>query len=140
MEKLELKHLAPYLPYGLNVKIVSKIRNYKEGQIRELKGQLFWDFGRTKREIIKPTLRPLSDLVVGGNGEDTFSDLSNKAFTMNLSNDNWDKFCRDIRKPKGYDLIPHWIFQDLIKNHFDVFGLIEKGLAIDINTLNKQSN
>ena len=26
----------------------------------------------------------------------------------------------------------------LIKNHFDVFGLIEKGYAIDINTLNAE--
>ena len=27
--------------------------------------------------------------------------------------------------------------QYLISKHYDVFGLIEKGLAIDINTLNK---
>ena len=26
---------------------------------------------------------------------------------------------------------------DLLKNHYDVFGLITKGLAIDINTLEK---
>ena len=33
--------------------------------------------------------------------------------------------------------ISHFLFEYLLKNHFDVFGLIEKGLAIDINTLEK---
>ena len=30
----------------------------------------------------------------------------------------------------------YWIAQKLFEWHFDVFGLIEAGLAIDINTLN----
>jgi len=28
--------------------------------------------------------------------------------------------------------IPFWIFKELVERHFDVFGLIEKGLALEI--------
>jgi hypothetical protein len=31
--------------------------------------------------------------------------------------------------------ISYLIYEDLFELHFDVFGLIEKGLAIDINTI-----
>ena len=31
--------------------------------------------------------------------------------------------------------LPYNIVSKLFENHFDVFGLIEKGLAIDINTI-----
>ena len=31
--------------------------------------------------------------------------------------------------------LPYWLLSHLFEWHFDVFGLIEKGLAIDINTL-----
>ena len=33
--------------------------------------------------------------------------------------------------------LPNGIVLQLFEWHFDVFGLIEKGIAIDINTLNK---
>lgn len=33
------------------------------------------------------------------------------------------------------DSIPYWIVKKLYEFHFDVHGLIEKGLAIDKNTL-----
>jgi hypothetical protein len=36
---------------------------------------------------------------------------------------------------KNLELEPYWIIQKLLSWHFDVFGLIEKKLAIDINTL-----
>lgn len=33
--------------------------------------------------------------------------------------------------------IPYIGMKNLFANHYDVFGLIKRGLAIDINTLNK---
>ena len=36
---------------------------------------------------------------------------------------------------KDYTVIPFWIVQKLIEWHFDIAGLIEKGEAIDVNTL-----
>ena len=43
-----------------------------------------------------------------------------------LSMNDYDEMYKEIH----YDII-----QELIERHFDIFGLIEKGLAIDINTL-----
>lgn len=37
-------------------------------------------------------------------------------------------------KPRYYD---YWVIQNLLKWHFDFNNLIEKGEAVDINTLNK---
>jgi hypothetical protein len=34
-------------------------------------------------------------------------------------------------------MCPYEILQWFFENHYDVFGLIEENLAIDINTLNK---
>ncbi len=74
--KLELKHLAPYLPYGLkckvdNDKIISTIIGIEKGY--EDKYGWFWitcakrfangtSFNRQSSNIIKPILHPLSDL------------------------------------------------------------------------------
>ena len=33
------------------------------------------------------------------------------------------------------ETLPYWIVEKLFENHFDVFGLITLGLAININTL-----
>lgn len=63
MENLELKHIAPYLPYGLHVK--SKLGViYELDTFSNSKGK-----GIEKRDIysvvdnnMKPILRPLSDL------------------------------------------------------------------------------
>ena len=74
--KLELKHLAPYLPYGLkckvdNDKIISTIIGIEKGY--EDKYGWFWitcakrfangtSFNRQSSNIINPILHPLSDL------------------------------------------------------------------------------
>ena len=44
-----------------------------------------------------------------------------------------DKSIKEIQEPKNdYEKLFEW--------HFDIFGLIEKGLAIDINTLSDVNN
>lgn len=61
--ELELKHLAPYLPYGLKVNRNGTDWNYeiescnKEGVITDTSFQHYWEY-----EVIKPILRPLSSL------------------------------------------------------------------------------
>ena len=133
-EQLKLKHLAPYLPY--------KVVMYYD-----LDGRPFR--GTKKKEVLtidniklllfsnhrKPILRPLSDLKVNGNSEKLLHDISEKAKQMNVTDDDFDYYCHRQHDNKGYDYLPHWWFQDLIKNHFDVFGLIKKGLAINYNKL-----
>lgn len=120
---MKLENLAPYLPYRLksytlydgNVLVrditVNNVMAFVDGDINS-----------------RPILRPLSDLTkeIEHNGE-KFVPVEN----LNPS----------LRSLKGFEtLIKNQIimYEDAIKLfkwHFDVFGLIEKGEAIDINTL-----
>ena len=107
--KLGLKHLAPYLPYKLKI---SKIHYLNTGEgIGSINHML-----TTKSNNYKPILRPLSDYA-----EDyaNFWNYSFRDFKWAIINKEVSVLC----------------WYDLLSKHYDVFGLIEKGLAIDINTL-----
>lgn len=121
--KLELKHLAPYLPY--KVKILNgwgdiHTMNYTHLDDNGNNGVIFG---------IKPILRNLSDLTkeIEHNGEkfvpiDYFLgedvDLVENAVQIN-----------------DLSYLPYNIVQKLLEWNFDVFGLIEKGLAINYNDI-----
>ena len=115
--KLELKHLAPYLPYELKIlngkeyDIVNGIDN--KTVISLFRGHLE-NFSTI--ENVKPILRPLSDLTEEYSNSCNYS---HKDFKWGIINKN----------------ISVLVWDSLLKNHFDVFGLIDAGLAIDINTL-----
>ena len=80
-------------------------------------------------EYIKPILKPL------------FSDnFDYTIFLMdNFPEEKWADAYNDIMNGVGFGVkieqIPYELHEFLFENHIDVFGLIEKGLAIDINTL-----
>ncbi len=127
MEKLELKHLAPYLPYGL------KIRIFREGRALfveditmngEIIDYLFEESENRKwtKNIYKPILKPLSDLTkeIEINGE--------KFVPM----DRLEDF---IDFEWGHERVEYWKIQKMFEWNIDVFRLIPKGLAIDFNTL-----
>ena len=135
--KLELKHLAGYLPYGLKAKMNIFGDNQTEVEIEglsvigevELSGirttvNEFFDISE-----IKPILRPLSDLTkkIKVNGE-KFVPIEKMEFLgwFNMNCKDKDKVLR----------IPYGMMTFLLEWHFDIYGLIEKSLAIDINTLN----
>lgn len=138
-ETLELKHLAPYLPYNLKFQIFItgespkndelEVLSYIENCITFSKSPDYYLEDPEDNETeIKPILRPLSDITkeIEVNGEKFFPiklltercELQNKLFGLQNYLD---------LKVIDYFKLPEW--------HFDVFGLIEKGLAIDINTL-----
>lgn len=127
--KLELKHLAPYLPYGITGQFnLNQIReDYKIELRTKIMREDNVDFFL---KYCKPILRPLSDLT-----KDNF-ELIYKG-----TDDNSDiiKYLSEhINNGKGHiaiQQIDYWRVVVLLKHHFDVFGLIDKGLAIDINTL-----
>jgi len=77
-------------------------------------------------------LRPLSDLT----NENTIEFYKLDSIDLELIDINeWtEELINMIIYNDKFQLIQ---FDYLFKNHFDVFGLIDKGLAIDINTLNK---
>jgi hypothetical protein len=121
--KLELKHLAPYLPYGLMCLAQGEDKAQFELQgISDVYYADLHEIGRTVCEQYDfedtfPILRPLSD-------------LTEYSYTIG-SYSNLEDFKTCVYNREVYAL--EW--EDLLKHHFDVFGLIEKGLAIDINTL-----
>lgn len=133
--KLELKHLAPYLPYSLKVinilenkksKIYSKVDGEDFGvddspvEMFELNSQWVMD------RIYKPILRPLSD----------YKDINSPAMN-NLGADISTQIELVVfaNQEKSLASVSYQLYEEMCRAHIDVFGLIEKGLAIDINTL-----
>ena len=123
-EQLKLEHLAPYLPYGL--KYIDKDNNELK-TMRSLSSEinmvdLGWGNAHEFSEF-KPILRPLSDLtkINGFSLSDMISHGYHNTFWL----------------PENFEVkyLMHLDFEKMVSWHFDVFGLIEKGLAIDKNTL-----
>ncbi len=147
MKELEPKFLTPYLPYSLKVVMEGKKTNVAwmstkniavirpEG-IGEYK-KIAWKHAHLN---IKPILRPLTDLVkeIEHNGEKfkPFEKLrSTKGvqwFYLDHFNDAY------LRFEQGFEIDTQVeILNKLFEWKFDVFRLIQNGLAIDINDLNQ---
>lgn len=99
---------------------------------------------------IKPILRPLSDLTKEINyGLSTYvftdlfeiGDCDGCVFEFEHGNIKTIKALENISKYNSYkdiNYLPNAVVNMMYEHHFDVFGLIEKGLAIDINTLKQK--
>lgn len=135
MERLTIKELAPYSPYDLDVMLGSIVREltaisldspfvfvtaYKGSREKQMAGI----------ENIKPLLRPLSSLTeeIEHNGE-KFVPIDELCFR-----DTVEAF-KEFPEQK-HNLTPHIRYMDvekLFEWHFDVFGLIDRNLAIPID-------
>jgi len=131
MEKLEMKYLAPYLPYKLRLLEDDIINGYEEyntemiglhndGVRTSINSIEEW----TSIEFVKPILKPLIDLT-----RETLS----KYYTQLMDSD----LDRTVIDTLNYPLNQSYTYTTnfLLKNHYDIFGLIEKGLAINLNDL-----
>lgn len=125
---LELKHLAPYLPYGLGVEIYDSDNNYDvpdNGTVMTMGTDLLnHHVGGTFH--LKPLLRPLSDLTIEieHNGEkfvpiEWIENEHDIDFNLMLFPLNDEGICN----------APYFVVEKLFEWHFDVFGLIDQGLA-----------
>lgn len=161
MMELELKHIAPYLPYKLKVRhpegdlIMMGIKD-DGGRIREehevVEDPQFTLVVCRKEKHryrpysnffiqsgFKPLLRPLSDLTqeIEHNGERFVPDeqlcgaLKELDYIVGHHNDYFS-FRKNLYANKGFSFSE---YQKLLEWHFDIFGLIQAGLAIDINTI-----
>lgn len=134
--KLELKHIAPYLSFGLKCQIADefdKITN--EANVFEIIGasthSIQCDCGKTTTnqfhyEDVLPILAPMSDL-----SKKDIRDYIVCNDVIDLSN-NRHGFLSIQEDLKEFTFIE--LFRNLdffYRNHFDVFGLIDKKLAID---------
>lgn len=126
--KLELKHLAGYLPYGLKYYTKSRI-NDKNG-FAKLNASCI---NHVLNNQFKPILRPLLDLDIhkmrSNNNYPALEVFQSDVDFLFKLNQCWDAQTFD-----------YTIFEYLLKEHFDIFGLIKQGLAIDINTLIETPN
>lgn len=120
--KLELKHLAPYLPYGLKM--------YYRGRVYELRSLSV--IGMNLTDMHKTILRPLSDLTeeIEHNGE-RFVPVEKLEEMYGLTVEAQE----DKVLTLPITLEPYNLIRQLFEWHFDIFSLIENNLAIDINTL-----
>lgn len=119
MKKLELKYLAGYLPYGLIMRYTGTGRPFRGTQKNEvltLKNIELLMFSNQR----KPILKPLKDL--------TNDQLHIFSVDFRVAFKNNAKFTLG-----NYMTLyeSEWLYE----HHFDIHGLIENNLAIDINTL-----
>lgn len=144
--KLELKHIAPYLPYGLNTVNFNTNGLLDKPLLSKVIPANILGFidGSTESQIL---LRPLSDLTkeievngekfvpidwfeIGDDENDSLEyDNGNIKLIRSLESLSKDSFANDV------NYFPFGVVEKLLEWHFDVFGLIQQGLAIDINTL-----
>lgn len=144
--KLEATQIIPYVSYGLKVKSKRHFCKYGEETILKVNGIAFQDtaeihywqyefvfdndlkFANINEKGFKPILRPLSYLTkeIEVNGE-KFVPHIKLGGRPNLKDYDIEYLSNHIND-MSFGLI-----KQLIEWHFDVFGLIEKGLAIDFN-------
>lgn len=116
---MKIEHSSRYLPYGVKIsnggipRLLTGIKIQKDGSLCiNYESIIYSALGRYKL-----ILRPLSDLT-----EDYVSQFILDKLSKCSS--------KDIKQCLSYNEIDY-----LLKHHFDIYGLIEKGEAIDINTL-----
>lgn len=142
---LKLKHIAHYLPYEL--KLMSRYNGIETLTAINSSGTLLTernDWNNISR--YKPILRHRSSLlnVISNNG-DVFKPME-RLFMDNYT--SWDGVSEPspicILHTENYALgtveanfLPFWVVRNLLNWKFDVFNLIEPGLAIDVNSLPK---
>ena len=145
METLTLEQLAPYLPYS----VMAQDINTKEVRLVTLlhftyntktvgHNHLIYNGLLLSKHLL--VLRPLSDLTkeIEHNGEtfvviDILEQDENNDYLADCN--IWTQKLFEEQKILSLEFIPYGVMQILFKYHFDVFGLIQKNLAIDINQI-----
>lgn len=168
-ERLGLRHIAPYLPYGLRVKRGARILKMNLGQGSSvhwigISSVLKW-FNSDMESKPFILLRPLSDLIkplpsgeiplvemakivnTGYDGIEWDNIKIETEYNYSVIDEDYSLLFRFNTENMYFDMnedgsgisgVPHTdkLFEYLFANHFDVFGLCDKGFAIDINKIN----
>jgi len=122
--KLELKHLAPYLPYRLELKVKREDGDYSDVTLNPEKLVLIQNDYYDK---VLPKFRPLSDLT---KGIEIYNTIVVSIDYISTSKANSQKIMRRVAHNLPLDNLEYWQVERLFELHFDVFGLIESGLAV----------
>lgn len=133
--KLELKHLTPYLTYGLQIKDKDQILNLNTFYNHILPEEYHKKFGKIGLEQIlyddylKIILKPISDFQ---------NILDVKEFIgfawCDAYDDYFDAWFNDICNIEKLILqCPYNVFNYFVSQHYDVFNLIKNNLAVSIH-------
>ncbi len=144
MKELEPKFLTPYLPYSLKVVMEGKKTNVawmSTKNIAVIRPQGIGEYKKiawTHAHLnIKPILRPLSDLTK----EITIDGVTfmpyNFVSTFSRETIDYLREHGEVFQDHSLTVIPYRDAIKLFEWKFDVFRLIQNGLAIDINDLNQ---
>jgi len=146
--KLELHHITPYADKAVfgtfnGVRDILTDIDFVNGLVSSLNN------GSVELENFKLELRPLSDL--NRYGEDIINEHSINLLISEKYNLDYGTFSSfkgeldieldgdpdlryDVNKRISFDVMLT-IQEELLKGHYDIYGLIENNLAIDINTV-----
>lgn len=144
-EKLTSKEIAPYLPYSLKVTFEGDEHAHEVDSVSFNTVVLISpndEYGTAFIENCRPILKPLSDLFViqNVNGQKMKPILYLRKYN---TYDPIGQFIEHIRDFEGklheasWECCPKWVMDKLLEWHFDIFFLIDSGLAVDINTFKK---
>ena len=133
--ELEIKHLAPYLEYGLVLSRAEWLPPLTLVGLTTL--DVIHNSGSSPIRYMTPHLRPLSQLTedITHNGktfvpEKYFEDNHGHTVTFLSHSDGW-YFEDEVNACATFEFLPSYIWAQLIEWHFDVFDLLESGLAIE---------
>jgi len=134
--ELELKHIAPYLNYGLKGFIL--LRHYDIVHTVDFENSIIsgLNHGSCRIEDFMPVLRPLDEFIKKEN--EHFHDAENRFGEHGFSL-KYGIHREGIRFSFTNGMVsvgvPFAFWEYLLKHHYDIFSLIPKGLAIDINII-----
>lgn len=131
---MKLEHLAPYLPYGLKIECntdeeIKKYGSYVSKIVSLHLNGVDDEYGNNWGLDVRPILRPLSDLTK------EIEHYSYKFIPIEKIKESQHHLFFRTDLNNSLLGLQYEEMQKLFAWHFDVFGLIEKGEAIDINTL-----
>lgn len=129
-DTLQLKHLAPYLPYKLKMLHYDKQKVLNSGQGSSVNwvGIIHAIRHQDKTKLLLHPLSKLTDPIEhNGDKVDVLHELG--LFQESVSGNSIVDFRTGNKIP--YDCLEYGRIEILLQYHFDVFGLIEKGLALE---------
>lgn len=124
--------LCAYLPY--DVKIASPKMKSGIRSIMILRPRHLDDNGTLGDSLYKPLLRPLSSIDLKWFQDNIDPDLED--FRINCEPENNHFSVEVCEKVLGWSAISYEEYQLFLKNHVDIFGLLESGHAIELKEIN----
>lgn len=121
--KLEMKYLAPYLHYDLNIKVGLRITSIAKLTCYVTDADSIAMNYVLDTPAYKPMLRPLSDL------SKEIEHPDNCTFEQWIEGE-YDIMIGSFIPLCGIEKLPYEVMEYLFEWHFDVFNLIPAGLAV----------